>query len=193
MDRRGLAWELGGVVPIILVGSLLHFSFDWSNQWTPIALVAAVNESVWEHLKLAFWPMLGWALIERRFLDTPSGAFWAAKSIGLLIASTSIVAIFFTYVAILGRNVLILDLATYGLSVTLGQVASAALVSATSVRPILRRAALLLLAVQIVASSTLTYFPPQWELFRDPRDGSYGIATSGLPDARVNVGQRVRG
>lgn len=193
MDRRVLRWELGGVIPIILVGSLLHFAFDWSNQWALVAVFAAVNESVWEHLKLAFWPMLGWALIERRFLDTPSGPFWAAKSIGLLIASTSIVAVFFTYVAVLGRNVLILDLATYGISVALGQVASVAFVSTAAVRPILRRAALLLLAAQIVAFATLTYFPPQWELFRDPRDGSYGIATSGLPDARVNVGQRVRG
>jgi hypothetical protein len=186
MDRQLLGWELGGIVPIMLVGSLLHFAFAWSNQWASIAVVAAVNESVWEHLKLAFWPMLGWALVVRRFLDTPSGAFWAATSIGLLIASTSIVAVFFTYVAILGRNVLILDLATYALSVILGQVASAVLVSVTSAILLLRRAALVLLAVQLVAFSALTYFPPQWELFRDPRDGSYGIPTSGVPNGRVH-------
>jgi len=37
-----------------LVGSLLHFLFDWLGQWPPIGLISAVNESVWEHTKLAF-------------------------------------------------------------------------------------------------------------------------------------------
>jgi hypothetical protein len=122
--------------------------------------------------------MVGWAIIERRFLDTPVAPL-SAKSIGLLVASISIAMVFLTYVAILERNVLILDLATYGFSVALGQVASAALLSAISAIPLLRRAALLLLAAQLLAVSVLTCLPPHRELFRDPRDASYGIPISG--------------
>ncbi len=46
--RSILAWELAGVAPIVLAGSALHFAFDWSSGWLPLALIAAVNKSVWE-------------------------------------------------------------------------------------------------------------------------------------------------
>lgn len=38
-------------------GAALHFLYDlWPNALT--AILAPVNESVWEHLKLLFWPFL---------------------------------------------------------------------------------------------------------------------------------------
>lgn len=60
-------WEIAGAVLISLAGSLFHFVFEFFNKWPPLALIAAVNESTWEHLKLAFWPALVYALIEWRF------------------------------------------------------------------------------------------------------------------------------
>jgi hypothetical protein len=55
MAKTALRWELAGIVSIILAGSTLHFAFEWANYWRPAALIAAVNESTWEHLKLGFW------------------------------------------------------------------------------------------------------------------------------------------
>ena len=41
----------------VLGGAALHFLYDvWPNPLT--AVLAPVNESVWEHLKLFFWPTL---------------------------------------------------------------------------------------------------------------------------------------
>ena len=51
-----VSWELASAAFMVLAGSGLHFAFDWSAGWPPLALIAAVNESIWEHLKLAFWP-----------------------------------------------------------------------------------------------------------------------------------------
>ena len=39
---------------MILLGSGLHFAFVLLGSWAPLALVAAVNESIWEHLKAGF-------------------------------------------------------------------------------------------------------------------------------------------
>lgn len=61
------SWEVVGAILISFAGSLLHFVFELFNGWPPLALTAAVNESTWEHLKLAFWPALVYALIEWRF------------------------------------------------------------------------------------------------------------------------------
>ena len=78
-----LTWEIIGAVIISLLGSFLHFFFALLGEWPPVALIAAVNESVWEHLKLAFWPALIFALIEWPFFRGKTKNFWAAKSIGI--------------------------------------------------------------------------------------------------------------
>ena len=43
---------------ISILGVLLHFTYEWSNDNPAVGLFSAVNESTWEHLKLIFFPML---------------------------------------------------------------------------------------------------------------------------------------
>ena len=64
MNRRIFAYELAGIVFIIFLGSLLHFTFEFSGGNPVVGVFSAVNESIWEHLKLAFWPTILFALIE---------------------------------------------------------------------------------------------------------------------------------
>jgi hypothetical protein len=117
VDRQYLRWELVGAAFIIIAGSALHFMFAWSGYWSSVALVAAVNESVWEHVKLAFWPGLLWALIEFCVLRSNTSEFWSAKGYGLLVAPTLIVVMFYSYTALLGRNILVLDIATFMIAI----------------------------------------------------------------------------
>ena len=51
-------WEIIGIFWVIMVGSLLHFTYDWSNKSLIVALFSSVNESVWEHLKLGYWALV---------------------------------------------------------------------------------------------------------------------------------------
>lgn len=46
-SRTILCWEIIGAIFIIFAGSALHFVFGWVGGWRPVALIAAVNESVW--------------------------------------------------------------------------------------------------------------------------------------------------
>ena len=58
-EKRSIFWyELVGMVFIIILGTLLHFTFEWSGFQEIVGVFSAVNESVWEHLKIAFWPAL---------------------------------------------------------------------------------------------------------------------------------------
>lgn len=49
---------------ISILGVLLHFTYEWSNDNPAVGLFSAVNESTWEHLKLIFFPMLLLTMIE---------------------------------------------------------------------------------------------------------------------------------
>ncbi|MFR5190928.1 MAG: DUF6512 family protein, partial [Clostridia bacterium] len=54
------------------VGTLLHFTYEWSNKNIVIAAFSAVNESVWEHFMLVFCPMLVMSIV---------GFLWNGKDI----------------------------------------------------------------------------------------------------------------
>jgi hypothetical protein len=58
MKKRLFVWETSGVLFIAVFGTFLHLAFELSNFWKPVAIIAAVNESTWEHLNMVFWPNL---------------------------------------------------------------------------------------------------------------------------------------
>ena len=39
----------------MILGSLLHFTYEWSNENSFVGSFSAINESTWEHLKLLFF------------------------------------------------------------------------------------------------------------------------------------------
>ena len=52
---------------ISLFASFLHFSYEMSNHSFIFSLIGAVNESVWEHLKLGIFPWFSWFFIRWYF------------------------------------------------------------------------------------------------------------------------------
>ena len=45
-------WQIVGFLFTSIFGTFLHFLFDLSGQSVIAALFSAVNESIWEHMKL---------------------------------------------------------------------------------------------------------------------------------------------
>jgi hypothetical protein len=64
MNRKILTYEIIGMAFIIILGSLLHFTFELSGDQPIVGVFSAVNVSGWDRLKLAFWPALLFGLIE---------------------------------------------------------------------------------------------------------------------------------
>lgn len=174
-DGRIFRNEAIGAVFIILTGSALHFVFDWAGRWPPVAVVAAVNESIWEHLKLAFWPGLVWAVVTCGTTTRGRAGCFAIRGFALLVAPVLIVTIFTGYTAILGDNLLVLDIGTFVLAVMAGQVVAAGLLSCRVESQVLIRLGLGLLTALLIAFSLFSFFPPDHWLFVDPGTGLRGM------------------
>jgi hypothetical protein len=170
-----LTWEIAGAVLISLAGSLFHFVFEFFNKWPPLALIAAVNESTWEHLKLAFWPALVYALIEWRFFGRQMKNFWVAKAAGVLAMPLVIISVFYGYTALAGHNFLWADISLFVLAVFAGQMLSYRILLGRPFPSGANIAASIVLALMLAAFLFLTFFPPHLSLFSDPRTGQYGI------------------
>ena len=57
-------FTLISIIVISLVGTLLHFLYDISKHNKFVGIFAAVNESTWEHIKIALTPTFIWGLID---------------------------------------------------------------------------------------------------------------------------------
>jgi hypothetical protein len=169
-----LAWELAGVVFIAVAGAALHFVFELGGGWLPLALVAGVNESVWEHLKIGFWPALVYSFIEYPFLRNQVNNLWFARAVGILSISVTIVVLFYAYTAFF-KDSLMVDILIFILAIMVGQMVSYRLLISRPLASWTQGAGLTLLIIMVVAFSTLSYYPPRLPLFRDPVGGGYGI------------------
>ncbi len=102
MKKSLVIWQFLGFVFTSVFGTLLHFVFDWTNQNIIVGLFSAVNESIWEHMKLLYFPMLIFALFESRYFENEYKNFWCAKAKGFFIGLTVIPMLYYTYTGALG-------------------------------------------------------------------------------------------
>lgn len=160
----------------LILGTLLHFIYEWSGNNAIIASFSAVNESVWEYLKLVFYPMLILGVIEYYFVKNIANNYIEAKAIGTFIAISFIVISFFTYTGIIGTNFFIIDILIFIISIILGEWTSYKLMKrkneSTIQTKILAGGILIFLLSCFII---FTYVTPQVNLFRDFTNGTYGI------------------
>ncbi len=176
IDRRGaLRWEIAGFFFIVGLGTALHFAFDWSRGFLLLAPFAVVNESVWEHLKLAFWPALLWALCESGPLHGRINNFRLAKTAGIALMPLTIIALFYACSTALGHNVFALAIAAFIIAVAASQYVSYRIMTADEMNPYLNRIAPGLIIVLAVLFIVFTFLTPQVGLFRDSVTGAFGI------------------
>jgi hypothetical protein len=176
MKRSVLRYELIGSVFIVILGSILHFAFEWAGRWTPIAIIAAINESVWEHLKLGFWPALFYTIFEYKYLKKSTNNFLFAKTIGIYLIPITITVLFYSYTALLGNDMLILDISIFVIAVIIGQLVSYKLLTSRRLPERLNTIALIALIILCLAFVLFTFYTPHLPIFRDPISGGYGIA-----------------
>jgi hypothetical protein len=169
-----LLYELIGMVFIILLGSMLHFTFEWSGNQPLVGVFSAVNESVWEHLKIAFWPALLYLIIEYRYLYKKSNNFFASKTLGIYSIMIIIPLIFYSYTAFLEES-LIIDIGSFIFAIIFGQLVSYRLLTYKKFARIFEQISLVAIVVLAFAFVVFTFYPPQISFFQDPNTEEYGI------------------
>ena len=87
------------------LGSLFHFVYGWTNENMLAGFFFPVNESVWEHLKLIFYPALIYFTVEYFYKKEKSENLIAKSAIGIYCGMLTTIVLFYVYSGILGFNV----------------------------------------------------------------------------------------
>lgn len=167
-NKKLIKIQIIGVIITIILGTLLHFTYEWSGDNRLVGLFSSVNESTWEHLKLVFYPMLLISFIEYFWVKKFANNYIEAKTIGIVSAMAFIVVFFYTYTGIIGTDFAFVNILSYVVSIIIGEVIAYKLMvrenESTKVTKGLSLAIIFILFVQFVV---FTYNPPRLNIFKD--------------------------
>lgn len=166
MNKKFLYYTIGGIIFTSIAGTLLHFAYEFSG-YNPLAgMFTPVNESVWEHMKLVFFPAFLYCMAGWPFFYKSRPAFFRSCLSGILTGTLSVAVIFYAYSGIIGNHYLILDILTFLSSVLITFSLSYQLtVQNITVMP--TPFLVFLIVALMVCFFIFTYAPPDIALFID--------------------------
>ena len=164
-------WQIITVIFCIILGTVLHFTYEWSGENVIVGLFSAVNESTWEHLKLIYFPWILMALIGYFVIGKRTNNYWTAQAVGIITAIAFTIIFFYTYTGIIGTNYGWLNIATFIVAIILGGVvAYNILISRKNYNAEL--ISIIFLIILFLSFILYTFEPPQIALFEDPITGT---------------------
>lgn len=102
---------------VVLFGVFLHFVYKLSGNNPIVGLLAPVNESIWEHLKLLFFPMLVLTFWDAFTNNKNHFDFLPSRAVGILSGMIFIVFFYYTVTGTIGRDIAWINIVIFLLSV----------------------------------------------------------------------------
>lgn len=170
-------WILMGIPILFLIGSCMHFLYNFTGENIIVGTLAPVNESVWEHLKMVLLPVILWWTIyyftAGEINNIDKNKWFTGALVALLTALITIPLLFYFYTRAFGVELLVVDILLLLLALLFGQLCG--LHFYKYYKGINSIIAISILLIIIFIFILFTFYPPHLPLFRDSTTGKYGI------------------
>ena len=179
MKRSVGMWQLMGFAITSFGGTILHFLYEWLGNARWIAPFSGVNESTWEHMKLLFWPLLLFALIQRIFFQEQEN-YWCVKLCSIMVGLILIPILFYTLNGMFGTTPDWVNIVIFYVSAASAFFLEWWLFKEGHLpckHPWVAFFGILLIGVLFVV---FTFIPPQIPLFQDPLAEKHDFCTTFL-------------
>ena len=167
-------WQFFGYAVTALVGTLLHFSYDWLGGALWVAPFSGVNESTWEHMKLFFWPAFLFAVVQSFFFRDRKD-FLMIKLRGILSGLILIPVLFYTYNGVIGKSPDWINISIFFIASAIAFIYEYRLLRADEKSDASSKIPLVSLLIIAATFVIFTFFTPTLGIFRDPIGNTYGI------------------
>jgi len=109
--------EIIGLLFSMIVGTIGHFIYDWSDKNKLIGFLFATNESVWQHLKLGITPIILWTIIE--LLTFNFNNLFFTKFFSIISFIIVLLSLYYIYKYFSKKNILFLDILIFYISLAI--------------------------------------------------------------------------
>ena len=174
MDKTKKLYIIGFFV-ISILGVFMHFLFELSNRNLIIAAFSAVNESVWEHLKIIVLPTIIFSIFGYKYIEDINKKNFAKALFFQIISEMVIVSsVFYLYTFLIGKSVLAIDIFLFFLSIFISSIVSYKILS-SNINNNYSGIYILLVLFVFLAFIAFTYVTPKLEIFKDVKSKTYGV------------------
>lgn len=156
---------------IFLVSSLLHFGYSFTHFY-PLSFICAVNESVWEHVKIIFFAALFVNLFLYFRYFNGNDSFVAGLAPALLSITLTVPFLFYGYTGIIGFHLLILDLIITFASSYIAQMILLYFACGKKDYTTYKGISILIIIIMILLFFVFTWYPPSLPLFMEALGGN---------------------
>lgn len=162
------------ILATVVLGTIWHFVYQISGDNLAVGLVAPVNESVWEHLKIVFTPLLIVGIVQYIVNKKDRNSYWTGLLAGMVTAMLIVFFGFYLYSSLLGENLLI-DIGLYISSIIVAIYVAAFVRSRLKTTKVVDGISIIIIVVVGLALVYLTIAPPKFAPFIENGSGTYGI------------------
>lgn len=163
-----------GIIFIGAIGTLLHFMYEISGHNKLVSLFAAVNESTWEHIKIALTPTFIWTLYDGAVYGMNENYF-IAKTSSILVIMLMIPLLFYTYQLITKKPILLIDIIIFYLAIISSNLTFSYIIDIEPLHFFYSYISVVILFIIFGLYMVLTLLPIENFLFKDPITKRYGI------------------
>lgn len=157
-----------GIIFTIIFGTLLHFAYEWSGSNSIVGLFSPVNESVWEHLKLLYYPMTLWVFFGYFKYGKNNRNYFFAALAGLIAGLIIIPVLFYAFTAIVGKSFLAVDIIIYIIGVAVSFLVMGYILKNYNMRTLTVKMGIVLWELFFFLFAIFTIFPPNLPIFQSP-------------------------
>lgn len=171
-------WRLAGVTATLVLGCILHFVYEWTGHSKITGFFVPVNESVWEHLKLGYWSVTLFSLVEYFYIRKHTSNYFLAKITGIVCLELTIIIVYYGYHFVSDKNVFFLDIFSYVIGSIVCEYIIYSIIILRPVSQQINRLSFLACISLGILFGLATYYPPTFSIFTDQNTNTRGIPES---------------
>lgn len=163
-----------GILFISMIGTISHFLYDLTNHNRIMALFVAVNESIWEHIKIALTPTFLWSIV-LLFMYGSYPNFWLSQLLSAVTILFLIPLLFFGYKIIAKRSILAIDVTIFYIAIIVSQIIGYYILNLPEAFKLVEYLSIIFFFVIFSIYLLGTIMPPNNKIFVDPITNKKGI------------------
>lgn len=162
---------INSIFSICVLGVLFHFAYDLLGKGKILGIIFPVNESIFEHLKLALYPYIFWFMltyfIYKKKLEIDFKKWFILMVYAIIHSIFLILALYYIYTGALGLSSTLFDILIYFISISYTQIKLASIYENYPIKKSYFIVSILILIILLLLFTIFTFSPPNIPIFID--------------------------
>lgn len=159
---------------ISIVGTLSHFLYDITNHNKIVGLFAAVNESTWEHIKIALTPTIIWSLVDG-YIYGLNPNYFLSKLVSLLVIIVLMPFLYYGFKYLFKRDIALINILIFYIVIIASQFSFYYFLNINSINFYIQYVSCVGTYIVFACYMVFTLMPIKNFLFKDPITSKYGF------------------